>query len=178
MSNYGLIRFIRFVSRFIGKLSNAVFISSKFNSSCRCRFFFLEFWTLLLKKGESIDICWVDGAVAPTARTGHGKARREEEKGRAGEEASRKAKACRGAALWPGAGGCRVWLMGLKAHGAHRGLWYGPGPCTSRRGWGLLYPSCKIDNRRSIKPKPHYRWCRGPSEAVMCCVIESRKHMQ
>ena len=37
MSNYGLIRFIRFVSRFIDKLCNTFFISSRFNSTCRCR---------------------------------------------------------------------------------------------------------------------------------------------
>ena len=36
-SNYGLIRFIRFISRFTGKLCNVFFISSRFKSLCRCR---------------------------------------------------------------------------------------------------------------------------------------------
>ena len=35
--NYGLIRFIRFVLRFTGKLCNAFFISSIYKSPCRCR---------------------------------------------------------------------------------------------------------------------------------------------
>ena len=39
-SNYDLIRFIIFVSRFTGKLCNAFFISSRFNSPCRCWNFF------------------------------------------------------------------------------------------------------------------------------------------
>jgi len=39
-SNYGLIKFIRFVSRFTGKLCNAFFILSRFNSAYRCRIFF------------------------------------------------------------------------------------------------------------------------------------------
>ena len=40
VSNYGLIRFIRFVSRFTDKPYNAFFISSRFKSPCRCRIFF------------------------------------------------------------------------------------------------------------------------------------------
>ena len=36
-SNYGLIKFIRFVSRFTGKLCNTFFILSRFNSAYRCR---------------------------------------------------------------------------------------------------------------------------------------------
>ena len=48
-SNYDLIRFIRFVSRFTGSSRNAFFISSKFKSPCRCGIFFWNFelwnWT-------------------------------------------------------------------------------------------------------------------------------------
>ena len=51
MSNYGLIRFIRFVSRFTGKLYNAFFISSRFKSPCRCRKKILELWIWELNTG-------------------------------------------------------------------------------------------------------------------------------
>ena len=44
--NDGLIRLIRFVSRFTVSSRNAFFISSRFKSPCRCRIFFLEFWFL------------------------------------------------------------------------------------------------------------------------------------
>ena len=52
MFNHGLIRFIRFVSRFTYKLYNAFFILSKLKSPYKCPNFFLKFWTLQLKKRQ------------------------------------------------------------------------------------------------------------------------------
>ena len=69
---YDLIRFIRFVSRFTGKLCNVFFISSRFKSPCKCRIFFgiLNFAT---KQGANLwTYYYTQGRMHTPGHPGHG----------------------------------------------------------------------------------------------------------
>ena len=52
MSNHGLIRLIKFVSRFTAHLCNAIFFSTTFSTPCRRFTNLLKFWSLDLNKAK------------------------------------------------------------------------------------------------------------------------------
>ena len=58
-SNRGLIRFIRFVSWFTGKLCNAFFILSRFKSPCKCRNFFFRILNFATKGCSTCVLAWM-----------------------------------------------------------------------------------------------------------------------